>query len=88
MLPGIFEREFGAASTPPPVFAMFNMLKSDFILARDLAWRAVDESVWPKTGRFSDTLDFATYGPDISALMLAHRTALDLLDKVAVTANH
>jgi len=28
------------------------------------------------------------YGPDTSALILAHRTALDLLDKVAVTANH
>lgn len=88
MLPGILEREPGTAATPPPLFAMFNMLKSDFILARDLAWRAVDESVWPKTGRFSDTLDFATYGPDASALILAHRTAIDLLDKVAVTANY
>jgi hypothetical protein len=67
---------------------MFNVLKSDFILARDLAWRALDESVWPATGRFADTLDYATYGPDASALILAHRTALDLLDKVAVTANH
>ena len=88
MLPGIFEREPGAGGTPPPVFAMFNMLKSDFILARDLAWRAFDESFWPMTGRFSDTLDYANYGPDTSALILAHRTALDLLDKVAVTANH
>lgn len=88
MLPGILERVPGAAATPPPLFAMFNMLKSDFILARDLAWRAVDESAWPKTGRFSDTLNFATYGPDASALKLAHRTALDLLDKVAVMANH
>jgi hypothetical protein len=67
---------------------MYNMLKSDFILARDLAWRAFDESIWPMTGRFSDTLDYAAYGPDTSALILAHRTALDLLDKVAVTANH
>lgn len=73
---------------PPPVFAMFNMLKSDFILARDLAWRATDNKVWPSTGRFADTLDFASYGPHTSALILAHRTALDLLDKVAVTANH
>lgn len=48
---------------------------------------ARDESVWPKTGQFSDTLDYALYGPDTSALILAHRTALDLLDKVAVTAN-
>ncbi len=88
MLPGILERESNAGGMPPPVFAMFNMLKSDFILARDLAWRASDENRWPATGRFADTLDYATYGPDTSALILAHRTALDLLDKIAVTANH
>jgi len=88
MLPGILEREPGASGMPPPVFAMFNVLKSDFILARDLAWRAIDENAWPATGRFGDTLDYATYGPDASALILAHRTALDLLDKIAVTANH
>ncbi|POM13952.1 Uncharacterised protein [Burkholderia cepacia] len=88
VLPGILERESGAIVMPPPVFSMFNVLKSDFILARDLAWRALDENVWPATGRFADTLDYATYGPDASALILAHRTALDLLDKIAVTANH
>lgn len=88
MLPAILERESGASGMPPPVFAMFNVLKSDFILARDLAWRALDESKWPATGRFGDTLDYATYGPDTSALVLAHRAALDLLDKIAVTANH
>jgi tetratricopeptide (TPR) repeat protein len=88
MLPGILERDPDAGGTPPPVFAMFNVLKADFILARDLAWRAKEANVWPTTGRFGDTLDFATYGPDASALVLAHRTAVDLLDKVAVTANH
>lgn len=88
MLPGILERESGAGGQPPPVFAMFNVLKSDFILARDLIWRAIDETLWPATGRFADTLDYAAYGPDVSALTLAHRTAVDLLDKVAVTANH
>lgn len=89
MLPEILERDLSAkAVTPPPVFAMFNMLKADFILARDLAWRAINDDGWPTTGRFADTLDYATYGPDASALILAHRTAVDLLDKVAVTANH
>lgn len=87
-LPGILERETDMGGSPPPLFAMFNLLKSDFLLARDLAWRASDASVWPRTGQFADTLDYAMYGPNISALMLAHRTALDLLDKVAVTANH
>jgi len=86
-LPGILEREPEKGASPPPLFAMFNMLKGDFLLARELAWRARDESLWPKTGQFSDTLDYALYGPDTSALILAHRTALDLLDKVAVTAN-
>lgn len=88
MLPGVLEREPSAKGMPPPIFAMFNMLKSDFILARDLVWRALDKDTWPTTGQFGDTLDYATYGPDTSALILAHRTALDLLDKVAVTANH
>lgn len=88
MLPAILERESATVGTPPAVFAMFNMLKSDFILARDLLWRAIDESVWPATGRFGDTLDYATYGPDASALILAHRTAIDILDKIAVVANH
>jgi len=88
VLPAIRERASDASGMPPPVFAMFNVLKSDFILARDLAWRALDEKTWPATGRFGDTLDYATYGPDASALVLAHRTALDLLDKIAVTANH
>lgn len=88
MLPGIMERESGSGGRPPPILAMFNMLKADFILARDLAWRAMREQDWPTTGRYADTLDYATYGPDASALILAHRTALDLLDKVAVTANH
>ncbi|HAP27145.1 MAG TPA: hypothetical protein DCR74_16305 [Achromobacter sp.] len=87
-LPGILEREPDPGDRPPPIFAMFNLLKSDFILARDLVWRAIDETMWPPTGRFADTLDYATYGPDVSALTLAHRTAVDLLDKVAVTANH
>lgn len=87
-LPDILEREPKLGSRPPPLFAMFNMLKSDFVLARDLAWRASDENAWPKTGQFADTLDYAMYGPDTSALILAHRTALDLLDKVAVTANY
>lgn len=86
-LPGIMERDPDAAATPPPIFAMFNMLKSDFILARDLLWRATG-SAWPSTGSYGDTLDYANYGPDTSALILSHRTALDVLDKVAVTANH
>lgn len=87
-LPGILERENGKAATPPPIFAMFNQMKGDFILARDLAWRSRDEEGWPTSGCFDDTLDYAVYGPATSALILAHRTAIDLLDKVAAAANH
>lgn len=88
VLPGILEREPGVSGSPPPIFAMFNVLKGDYILARDLAWKAGQENAWPDTGRYGDTLDFANYGPGASALVLAHRTALDLLDKIAVTANY
>lgn len=87
MLPTIRERDKSHGTKPPPIFAMFNVLKADFILARDLAWRAIGDSNWPETGRFSETLDHAAYGPDSSALVLAHRTVLDLLDKVAVITN-
>lgn len=87
-LPGILERETGAGAKPPPIFAMFNQIKADFILARDLAWRSRDEAGWPTSGNFDDTLDYAVYGPATSALILAHRTAIDLLDKVAAAANH
>jgi hypothetical protein len=87
-LPPIREKAPMQAATLPPIFAMFNQIKSDFILARDLAWRSIDDRAWPRTGRFADTLDGALYGPAASALSLAHRTALDLLDKIAVTANY
>jgi tetratricopeptide (TPR) repeat protein len=90
VLPGIMDRlrKPDERVAPPPVFAMFNVLKSDYILARDLLWRARDEQGWPATGRYADTLDYASYGPEVSALILSHRTALDILDKIAVTANH
>ncbi len=89
MLPGVTERGLDAPpTTPPPIFAMFNVLKAEFILARELAWRSSAARDWPNTGRFALTSDYALYGPDVSALVLAHRTALDLLDKVAAAANH
>ncbi len=89
MLPGILQSvgESGAGM-PPPIYAMFNTLKAEFILARDLIWRTSQAADWPSTGRFADTLDFAKYGPDASAVVLAQRSALDILDKVGVTANY
>lgn len=87
MLYGIVDRGAKKEVRPPPVFAMFSNLKSDFILARHLVWQVISENAWPDTGRFSDTLDNATYGPTTAALILAHRMAIDLLDKIVVTAN-
>lgn len=86
-LPDLLEREDGSAATPPPAYAMFNLLKGDFVLARDLAWRATTQA-WNRTARYADTLDYARYGTETAALVLSHRTALDLLDKAAVLANH
>lgn len=80
--------ELNADNIVPPIFAMFNTLKSDFILARDLVWRVISDSPFPNTGRYSDTLDYALYGPEISALASAYKIALDILDKVAIAANH
>jgi len=87
VLPSITS-ELNVRYSVPPIFAMFNTLKSDFILARDLVWRVISDSPFPNTGRYSDTLDYALYGPEISALTSAHKIALDILDKVAIAANH
>ncbi len=87
MLPGVIQKATTSTGVPP-IFAMFNILKSDFILARDLAWRSTNEESWSRTGRFADTLDNAVYGSHVSALVLAHRSSLDILDKVAIVANY
>jgi len=69
----------------PEIFAMFNVIKSDFILARHLLFNAVSNH-FEDTGTYSDTLDYACYGVNESALALAQRAALDILDKIAVAA--
>jgi len=72
-----------AIKGPPPLFAMFNTLKSDYLAARHVAFQALYENVLD-SGSYSDTEDLAQYGI-VSALMtLAQRACLDILDKVAV----
>lgn len=73
----------------PPVFAMFNVMKADYLVARDLLFRgSVEANGSPRdTGLYFDTLDYATYGSTQSRLTLAQRSALDLLDKTAVALN-
>jgi hypothetical protein len=69
----------------PPIFAMFNVLKSDYILARWLAFNAIHKKM-PDTGEYSDTLDYSVYGTNTSLLTLAQRSLMDILDKIAVAS--
>jgi len=76
------DAEFGV----PPIFAMWNVLKADFLAARWAAFIASSGGV-PETGSYSDTLDYAKYGVSQSFWMLAQRAAIDILDRVAVAAS-
>lgn len=77
----------GSESSPPALIAMFNACKSDYLLARQLAWDAtqVDDG---DQHHYTNTLDYARYGDGPSRAVLAMRSALDVLDRVAVMANH
>lgn len=66
----------------PPVFGMFNVMKSDFLLARSLAFQAIHQPL-SESGKYADTLDYATYGIRASMLTVAQRVCMDILDKVA-----
>jgi hypothetical protein len=80
----------GADAVPPPLFAMFNVMKADYLVARELLFQGmqgVEERPRSDTGRYMDTLDFAVYGISPSRLVLAQRAAIDLLDKIAVALN-
>ncbi|WP_328583004.1 LA2681 family HEPN domain-containing protein [Streptomyces sp. NBC_00370] len=78
----------------PNIFAAFNVLKAEFLVARRLAFRGVtmiNESELLQhpddSGVYTDTLDGGFYGEGTAMLLLAQRSALDVLDKIAVTAN-
>jgi len=69
----------------PEIFSMFNLIKSEYILARQLFFNAIGKT-YSDTGTYSDTLDYACYGVNESALSLAQRVSLDILDKIAVAS--
>ncbi|MGF2686280.1 LA2681 family HEPN domain-containing protein [Marinobacter sp. DUT-3] len=73
--------EFGV----PEIFAMVNVIKSDYILARQIFFHACNDH-FNETANYNDTLDYASYGINESALALAQRSALDILDKIAVAS--
>jgi tetratricopeptide (TPR) repeat protein len=73
----------GAGHGIPALFAMFNVLKSDYLAARNLAFQALSSEI-EDSGFYSDTLDYAVYGVVPSMLSLAQRACMDVLDKIAV----
>jgi tetratricopeptide (TPR) repeat protein len=84
----------GPPDQVPRVFAACNVLKAEFLVARRLAFRGItmiEESEIPQhpddSGVYTDTLDGGIYGEGPATLLLAQRSALDVLDKIAVTAN-
>jgi tetratricopeptide (TPR) repeat protein len=78
-----------AGAKVPPLFAMFNVMKGDYLVARELLFQGVSDGKRQQrdTGLYFDTLDYAVYGSTPSRLVLAQRTALDVLDKIAVALN-
>jgi hypothetical protein len=76
------------SNSVPEVFAMLNVMKSDFALARQLFYEArFDDSVaiFRETVKFCDTLDYSIYGVKVSAMCSAQKISYDILDKIAVS---
>ncbi|VXB44393.1 LA2681 family HEPN domain-containing protein [Aeromicrobium sp. 9AM] len=79
----------------PTIFSLINLLKADYLVARRLAFDAIQSirltGGWGQethdSGVYADTLNYALYGTVSSSLVLAHRAALDMLDKTAVALN-
>ncbi|WP_157780419.1 LA2681 family HEPN domain-containing protein [Leifsonia xyli] len=78
----------------PTVFAALNVLKAEFLAARALAFEGQEKLLRhifkqdpDDTGTYTNTLDYSIYGQPAAQLILAQRAALDVLDKIAVTAD-
>lgn len=91
----VIERLYGVTleEVSPPILAEMNVLKSDYLVSRRLAYEGyVQVADGPEqkpddTGFYVETLDYSLYGTQYSKLLLAQRSALDVLDKTAVVAN-
>lgn len=71
----------------PEIFAMINVMKSDFAFARQVYFEVREydtDTLFYETTSHADTLDYAVYGVRFSALTSAQRIAFDILDKIAV----
>nr|BFE56488.1 hypothetical protein GCM10020063_010140 [Dactylosporangium thailandense] len=91
----VIEQLYGttAAEVTPPILAEMNVLKSDFLVSRRLAFDGIvqiaegPEQKADDSGYYVETLDHSLYGTQYSKLLLAQRSALDVLDKTAVVIN-
>lgn len=78
----------------PAIFTSVNVLKAEYLVSRRLAFSGEERVVATPFGQpaddpglYIDTLDMSVYGEASSSLVLAQRSTLDLLDKVAVAVN-
>lgn len=83
----IFSEPIEAGGTqPPPIFAMFNTVKQNYLAARQIAYQAIYDSP-ADAGHYVDTLDYALYGVRSGMLTGSYKAAVDVLDQVAVIVN-
>lgn len=71
----------------PEIFAMLNIIKSDYSFAREIYFQRYSErglKARSDYATYSETLDYAVYGTAYSALGSAQKMAVDILDKIAV----
>lgn len=75
-----------SAQDPPPIFAMLNCLKQEFVEARKLLFQA-SVNQQPDERLYVNTLDYAIYGSAAAKLCFAQRSGMDLLDRIAVAVD-
>ncbi|WP_434157563.1 LA2681 family HEPN domain-containing protein [Clavibacter michiganensis] len=78
----------------PAIYRSLNVLKAEYLVSRRLAYEgelALMEGRYLQansdTGVYVDTMDMSVYGEPSAQLILAQRSTLDTLDKIAVAAN-
>lgn len=78
----------------PPVFTMLDSLKAEFVAIRRVAYQGMrqvedhyGEQSAEDSGVYGDAMDGTVHGEHVAQLVIAQRTALDILDKLAVTTN-
>lgn len=78
-----YSKDKSTNSEIPEIFAMFNVIKSDFLTTRWLAFNYFFSDL-PKNSYYHDTLDYADYGTKPALLTITQRLVFDILDKIAI----